>query len=451
MTLKEKFVKTFVSSISKKLAILIICATIFSLLMGTPIAYIKQLIFSLGFLNILGDQIVVLLETYFTLIMNTLILIGFVIFGIKRFVIKPIHEIMNTLDEIQGEQLDLTKKVHINTNDEMKYLADSINYLTQNLSRVIKNVRDTSLEVSSSTEQNAASIEEVTAVAKEISSNSHELASDAHDGNKSVTEVSQSLIELSSLVQIAKDNANSAEENSMNTLGIAKQGKEKTSDVVNRMNIIQEKTDKSSLHITELEKYSKEITAVIDTISDIAEQTNLLALNAAIEASRAGEAGKGFAVVAEEVRKLAEQSNDGAKKVDELIQKVQKTTEMTVTVNEESKNEVDEGVSAVHAAETSLEEILHAVQNTVNDIREIVSVTDEEVATSNKIVELIDELGTFIETTDKRAQEAAASTQETTASMDELAVSTEQINNLTNNLHKSINVFRIDQEENNDR
>lgn len=431
-------------SIGKKMSLLIIAATIFSLLMGAPITYIQFIVFETGMLDFLGNGINTILRTYFTLFVNLLIMVTFVGFGIKRFVIKPIRQMEESIAHIHGDKIDLTQKINIASNDEFAELAKVFNGMLENLQDVISMVDKTSTHVSASTEEMAASSEEVAASAKEVSTNTYQLANKAEDGNEAVTGVSQALLELSSLIQIAKKRAAIADDTSQVTLQSAESGKRYVSEVEARMITIKERTEETKQYISSLDQYSKEITEITDMISDIAEQTNLLALNAAIEAARAGEYGKGFAVVASEVRKLAEQSTQRASKVTEVVNKITTITRSAVVATDHSRTEVDSGVAEAGNAGTMLDEILSAVKRTVEEIEGIVDITNEEVATSEKIVKLINAVASVIEETATNAEEVSAATEQTTASIDTITESTEQLNEIAAELRKIVENFKTD-------
>lgn len=360
---------------------------------------------------------------------------------ISTRIIKPIRTLQSTM-ELAGKG-DLTVKAEIHSKDELEDLSHSFNNMVDNQLNIIKHVHKASDELAASSQEMAASTEEVTTAATDVSANTQKLAQEAEEGNQAIIDTSKALLELSSLIQIAKSKATSADDNSQFTLNNANKGKSTVLNVIQKMETIKTKMEETKSHITSLEHYTKEITTITDTITQIAEQTNLLALNAAIEAARAGEAGKGFAVVADEVRKLAEQSNRGATEVASIIKKITETTTDTVLATDQSSKQVDEGVVAVTEAGDALEKIVEAVQKTVADVNGIVSITDNEVATSEKIVQLINSLATFIENTAASAEEVSASTEETSAAMETIAASTEQINAMANQLRTSIEKFKL--------
>nr|WP_278007111.1 methyl-accepting chemotaxis protein [Thermanaerovibrio acidaminovorans] len=113
----------------------------------------------------------------------------------------------------------------------------------------------------------------------------------------------------------------------------------------------------------------EEITSFVDTISRIADQTNLLALNAAIEAARAGEAGKGFAVVAEEVRKLAEESNQASRSIGNLIGSLRDKVDQAVGSIESAGRVLSDTARTSEGAMDRLERATQAVKRVIESSR----------------------------------------------------------------------------------
>lgn len=370
------------------------------------------------------------------------VIAAIVAFIFVRRLVKPIIEIKQQMTQVANGNLRIAEITHT-SRDEVGQLAEAFNDMVKSLKGIVSSVIRSSEEVAASTQQMAASTQEVTATVNEVSLNSQKVAKDAESGNRSAEETSTALLQLSSLIQIAKTKAQDAMDNSRQTLNTASDGKEIVSEVIERMNNIKAKTIDTEKLITSLDKSTKEITLITKTITDIAEQTNLLALNAAIEAARAGESGKGFAVVADEVRKLAEQSNQKSSEVASLVQQITKTTHETVAATKISRNEVEIGVDEVGKAGVALEEILQAVDKTVEWIDEIGEVTDDEVATSEKIVELINSLATFIETTAESAVDVSMSTNEASKSMDTIAETTQQLSIMASDLKVAADRFKL--------
>jgi methyl-accepting chemotaxis protein len=265
------------------------------------------------------------------------------------------------------------------------------------------------------------------------------------DASNSSMETSQVLIELSSLIQIAKDKATSASIKSEDSIEAAQEGKSIVNVVRQSMDTIHNKTREAVKIITLLNEYSQQIGMINATITGIADQTNLLALNAAIEAARAGESGRGFAVVAEEVRKLAEQSNAEAGNISQLIAKITDNTDSAVVAMRQNLTEVETGVEEVDKARIALEKILLAVAETVSDIDGIAKITDNEVASSDKIVHLIEVVADDIEGTSREAQEVSSAIEEVAANIETVAATSEQANAMAQNLYSLITRFKVDE------
>ena len=338
---------------------------------------------------------------------------------------------------------DLRNIVEIKSADEIGDLGESLKIMRNNFVRMITDIRSASGQLADASEQMAASTEEVTSASEGISENMQHLAGEADNGNKSMLEASQALVELSSLIQIAKNKADHTCDNSQETLAAAESGRSKVTESVAKMGNITEQTQRSSQIIGELSDYSQQISLIIDTITSIAKQTNLLALNAAIEAARAGEHGRGFAVVAEEVRKLAEQSDHGAQEITTLVQKVTEKTQLAVAAMAQNVSEVDAGVATVNEAGLALDKILQAVTMTTDETREIGKLTSEQVANSDQIVHLIDSLSTVIETVAAHSEEVTASAEEQSSVMQTVAAGAEETSAMANQLKESVDKFLV--------
>ncbi|OYO88033.1 hypothetical protein CG709_13965, partial [Lachnotalea glycerini] len=152
----------------------------------------------------------------------------------------------------------------------------------------------------------------------------------------------------------------------------AKAGEEKIGDTINGMEQIKSHTKKIESVMDELIQQSAEIGNINSMITSIAEETNLLSLNASIEAARAGENGKGFGVVADEIGKLASQSQESAKGISMLIERITESIQSASDLMHTETEFVQEGIQSVQESKTAFEEIAHTVYELVDKMKEVV-------------------------------------------------------------------------------
>ncbi len=193
--------------------------------------------------------------------------------------------------------------------------------------------------------------------------------------------------------------------------------------------------------IRELGAKSDQIGGIVDTITGIAEQTNLLALNAAIEAARAGEQGRGFAVVAEEVRKLAEESQQAAQSISGLITQIQQETGRAVEVVESGAQRTHDGVATVEQARDAFLRIGTSVDDMTQRIGQIASAVEEISMTASSMEENMAQVVAVAEESSASTEQVSASVQQTAASSQELAASANGLADSAQQLERVVGQF----------
>lgn len=205
--------------------------------------------------------------------------------------------------------------------------------------------------------------------------------------------VQQIAVSIEQVTQNARESLSISNEGS----ALCENGKHVATQAACEMAGISEAVGESSRLIAALNNRSNEISKITLVIKDIAEQTNLLALNAAIEAARAGEQGRGFAVVADEVRKLAERTTKATAEINLMVSGIQTDTRNSMTVMENSRIRVSEGLALADQATNSLSAIDAGAKRTAQSIGEIASATHEQQGTSQDIARNVEKISTMAE------------------------------------------------------
>lgn len=193
----------------------------------------------------------------------------------------------------------------------------------------------------------------------------------------------------------------------------------------------------------ELKTSSAQIGEIVGLISTIAGQTNLLALNAAIEAARAGEQGRGFAVVAEEVRKLAEQSEQAAHQIKNLVGSNHTSIGNVVGAIDTAISKISQGVELVNVAGTNFGAIHGQIGQVTEQVRIIAKAIGEAATGSQRIVSSIKEVENLSRDAAAESQNVSAATEEQSASMEEIAASSQALAKLAQELQMAVAKFKI--------
>lgn len=281
----------------------------------------------------------------FSLMYLALLLAG--LFGITRFILKPVGAMNHMAKDLAHGEGDLTQRLSIKGNNELAELAGSLNaFITKTDTMVSELMKSIVRLMPMSVEMSQTNLK-IQAASLSQQSQSQNLSASMHATQAAAAEVS-----------VRSDQISSSVAQSSQTLSDCQNIALKTRDSIVEL---RGEIEHMSGAISELSEKSEQIGSIIDVINSISDQTNLLALNAAIEAARAGEAGRGFSVVADEVRSLAARTREATVEVQSMINAIQAgTSEVKQTVLKGIQSAQD-GVNMVNVTTDNLKELVDSV------------------------------------------------------------------------------------------
>jgi len=366
------------------------------------------------------------------------ITIGF--FG-ARAIAKPVQ----TLAEVARKVADgnLRQSIEVKRTDEIGQLEQAFSDMTRDLRTMVHNIQDNAQRVAASSEELTASAEQSAQATNQVAASVTDVARGTEQQVSAVNEASAVIEQMSAGIQQVAASASLVAEVADKTATAAHTGGKSVETAINQMSHIDETVSNSALVVAKLGERSKEIGQIVGTISGIAGQTNLLALNAAIEAARAGEQGRGFAVVAEEVRKLAEQSQEAAKQIADLIGEIQGDTDKAVDAMGDGTREVKIGTEVVNTAGEAFKEIMTLVTQVSSQVKEITAAIQQMAGGSEQIVASSRAIEKISKENAGQTQTVSAATEEQSASMEEIAAASQGLAKMAQDLQDIISRFKV--------
>ena len=327
--------------------------------------------------------------------------------------------------------------------DELGTMAQAMQEMNEKVRALMRNVAQTAEYLAASSEELTSSAEQAADVSQSIAESIVKVAGACSEQFDDVQTANEHTKKLTQHMQDFEGHLEETGQQVQKTSNVATEGRQGVATAVTGMQSIETNVSHIAELIEGLGENSKQIGEIVDTIAGIAEQTNLLALNAAIEAARAGEHGRGFAVVADEVRKLAEQSQEAASEISERIGRIQSSTQEAVDAMHQGLSEVMDGTKIVQGAGTSFDGIASMVGKAAAASQAMQSSVERLTQSIGRIDAAVEEINTKSRSVADEAQTVSAATEEETASMHEIADASRKLAEQAQNLQNSIAVFKI--------
>jgi methyl-accepting chemotaxis protein len=328
----------------------------------------------------------------------------------RKVVIKPLSGLKNTMNLI-GAESDLRPRVKIGANDEFRDVGQAVNKMLDKFQPTISDLTKTMDGLSNSAEQLAT-------VTKKTRDG-------VDEQEKETGQLTVAIGELSVAAEEVARNAASAEQAALDAKTNADSGKGVVAEVSSSITRLAKRVDDAAVVVRQLAEGTQSIGQVSESITAIAEQTNLLALNAAIEAARAGEQGRGFAVVADEVRNLAQRTQEATHEIQDIIEQLVSASSQAVDVMDSSIKDADQSVSDSNRAGDALDEISNAVAS-ISEMNSVIATAASEQTS------VVSEINKNIIAINEVSHQTAEGTMRTMKESEEVAEISTQLDRMVN-------------------
>ncbi|MGO2275612.1 methyl-accepting chemotaxis protein [Pseudoalteromonas nigrifaciens] len=288
----------------------------------------------------------------------------------SRSIIVPVERIYQSINKIRRNN-DLTVTIEQIGNDEITIMSKDFNSLIGDFNNLINEV--------------SGALNALNIATENLSESTAATSSGMQDQLHEADMVATAATEMQATIQDISHNTEAAAKKAESTNLSAQQGRSEVESTVAHIRGLSDSLEHASSVVSLLEKDGETIGSVLDVIRAIADQTNLLALNAAIEAARAGEQGRGFAVVADEVRSLAQRTQESTSEIEGIINTLQQRTQEVVSIMHQCRSQGDESASQANRAGELLGAITEDVQTIMEMSTQIAVAIDQQSQVASEV------------------------------------------------------------------
>ncbi len=330
-----------------------------------------------------------------------------------RSIHRPIKSIAESMKIISSG--DLTHVADDKSHCEFGELARQVNELTKSLHGLIQQINTQQGHLQSATSESVElgneTIKQVDSQLTEVKLTEENTQKIRSSSQHNVSQINYGMTKLSEVRERTSNARNLVSKTRQQVLEQAEQAKS-SAEVINRLN-----------------ENSRNIESILDVIKTIAEQTNLLALNAAIEAARAGEQGRGFAVVADEVRTLANRTQNSTEEIEKMIGTLQSDAKMAVESISKGQEQAEQSVGLIQDVDGNVDSISHIIS-------ELASINEQIVTDTGAQDALLQNVAARLSTIVELAEKSSGTTYQSNSAI-------HQLRDRMKDLEKAVSTFKV--------